>query len=375
MSRRVRNDEIELGSDSFLDIIANIVGILIILIVIAGVKVARQPLFVESAVIAEPKADIVEPPVVVATIDQPEPVVVDSARREPTHFLPQTPPPITLVSKSQDVSLPKAAWDGSFDQKESAIRQYAQRSESMRNSIRQLTASHQQASATIDSQMQQATLAQSELAEARKRIEQQRTALGQLRRLLAMPTQPDVNITQIEHRITPVGKDVRGTEVHFRIADGLVSYVPVNELVEELKQDASRKQSNLMRNPSYRGSVGPIRGYRMKYTIARKSGSLVDDIAYGGFRVVVDEWEVEPTHDVEQETPTQALTPGSLFDRRLATLPRDANVTFWVYPKSFRMFRTLQQRVHKEGLTVAGRPLPFGVSIAGSPNGTKSSGQ
>jgi hypothetical protein len=42
MSRRGTDAEQEFGSDSFLDIIANIVGILIILIVVAGVKVARQ---------------------------------------------------------------------------------------------------------------------------------------------------------------------------------------------------------------------------------------------------------------------------------------------------------------------------------------------
>lgn len=43
MSRNGRRQEIGFGSDSFLDIVANIVGILIILIVIAGVRVGRQP--------------------------------------------------------------------------------------------------------------------------------------------------------------------------------------------------------------------------------------------------------------------------------------------------------------------------------------------
>ena len=42
MSRRKSDADQEFGSDSFLDIIANIVGILIILIVVAGAKVAQQ---------------------------------------------------------------------------------------------------------------------------------------------------------------------------------------------------------------------------------------------------------------------------------------------------------------------------------------------
>ena len=42
MSRR-HHEETSFGSDSFLDVIANIVGILIILIVVAGVRVSRAP--------------------------------------------------------------------------------------------------------------------------------------------------------------------------------------------------------------------------------------------------------------------------------------------------------------------------------------------
>ena len=44
MGRRSDRPELEFGSDSFLDVICNIVGILIILIVVVAVKVERQPL-------------------------------------------------------------------------------------------------------------------------------------------------------------------------------------------------------------------------------------------------------------------------------------------------------------------------------------------
>ena len=52
MSRR-REFEIMFGSDSFLDVVANIVGILIILIVIAGVRVSQAP--------PKPKSGIISP--------------------------------------------------------------------------------------------------------------------------------------------------------------------------------------------------------------------------------------------------------------------------------------------------------------------------
>ena len=44
MGRRSQAPELAFGSDSFLDVICNIVGILIILIVVVAVKVERQPM-------------------------------------------------------------------------------------------------------------------------------------------------------------------------------------------------------------------------------------------------------------------------------------------------------------------------------------------
>ena len=52
MSRRIREEQ-PFGSDSFLDVIANIVGILIILIVIVGMKVANQAIETPEPVVAE----------------------------------------------------------------------------------------------------------------------------------------------------------------------------------------------------------------------------------------------------------------------------------------------------------------------------------
>jgi hypothetical protein len=50
-------------------------------------------------------------------------------------------------------------------------------------------------------------------------------------------------------------------------------------------------------------------------------------------------------------------------------------LTFWVYPDSFAAYRRLQEFAQSEGFAVATRPLPHGVAIAGSPNGSRSSSQ
>ncbi|MFQ5732786.1 MAG: hypothetical protein ACE5KM_12640, partial [Planctomycetaceae bacterium] len=88
MSRR-RSGELEFGSDSFLDIIANIVGILIILIVVAGLRVARAPVSVRDAS---------EPPSKAAT-GPPLPVVDGPPSPRPA-VLPPLPQPVRAVDSS-----------------------------------------------------------------------------------------------------------------------------------------------------------------------------------------------------------------------------------------------------------------------------------
>ena len=83
MSRR-QKAEMDFGSDSFLDIIANIVGILIILIVIAGVRVSQQ-----AAKVSEPEAEgqFTRP------LPDAEPVYVPPAPLPP--LLPEVEPLLT----------------------------------------------------------------------------------------------------------------------------------------------------------------------------------------------------------------------------------------------------------------------------------------
>ena len=55
--------------------------------------------------------------------------------------------------------------------------------------------------------------------------------------------------------------------------------------------------------------------------------------------------------------------------------PRDTTITLWVYPDSFDLYRQLKEELHNLGFATAGRPLPEGVLIGGSSDGTRSSAQ
>ena len=63
MSRRRPKGELQFGSDSFLDVVANIVGILIILIVIAGLRVGQMPVAKISTNASEATDSADDPPI------------------------------------------------------------------------------------------------------------------------------------------------------------------------------------------------------------------------------------------------------------------------------------------------------------------------
>jgi hypothetical protein len=105
--------------------------------------------------------------------------------------------------------------------------------------------------------------------------------------------------------------------------------------------------------------------------------SVVDELRYGAgvYRISVARWQLDVDRDAIHEAVDQALRPGSRFHRALLEARSEAMLTFWVYPDSFEAFSRLKAACHEHNFLVAGRPLPEGVPIAGSPMGTRSAGQ
>ena len=68
--------------------------------------------------------------------------------------------------------------------------------------------------------------------------------------------------------------------------------------------------------------------------------------------------------------------PISEFSRAINRInPARATITLWVYPDSFTLYRRLRNDLVERGFSVAARPLPNGMTIRGSPQGTQSAAQ
>jgi hypothetical protein len=369
-----RSGEIQFGSDSFLDVVCNLVGILIILIVMAGVRVSRAPVMVfprtsPTAVAADNGA---------GEADAPSPFQVAA-----TGLIPTDPPldPLFVEEELPDDTADITRQIAELDDERQMCRQRVIETEG------QLTAAHEQQSTMAERLAAARTMlakTEGDLASAQQYAAATTAELSTLRDRAAQLAE-QVRTAQlqtpaaqrIKHTITPVGKTVTGDELHFRIEHDRVSVVPLDALLKRLKDQIERRKDWLAKARQHEGEVGPVAGFTLRYLVQRENPSVVDELRYGAgmYRISVSEWELELDRGVVSESVDQALQPGSKFYQTLLEAKSDSALTFWVYPDSFEAYGLLKSFCYEQNFLVAGRPLPAGVPIAGSPRGTRSTGQ
>jgi hypothetical protein len=364
MSRR-RQDEEPFGSDSFLDVLANIVGILIILIVSAAARMGRAPDPVPVVAVPAEIAPAEKKVPVVAVIPEPEPAPVQVAP-----VLEADEAPAEVASELKNLSEKVAA----LDAKSRAARTKLDALRDQAQAAGESLTAEEKAAARRAAKIKQAQMQLARLEEALGERKQSLTGL-----LAEFEEAKDARAPAVEvkHRLTPISQEVAGEELYFRLKGGKVSVVPMAALVERVKAQIERQKGFVVSSGRHESVVGPVDGYTMHYLIERQQLSARDlnRLGYGAYKFGVTHWEVIPETDVFTETPEQALRRGSRFGLAVRNAPDHAMLTFFVYPDSFKAFRTLQAACQAEGFTVAGRPLPEGIGIAGSPDGTRSAGQ
>jgi hypothetical protein len=181
----------------------------------------------------------------------------------------------------------------------------------------------------------------------------------------------------MRNRPTPLSQAVDGRETHFQLRNGRIVYVPLDALLQAFKSDVMRQVQKLRDGPELNDTVGPIGGFRLRYTMVRKSAAVESSHGPGHAAYAqLDRWTLIPTADDLGETADAALGAQSDFRAALADCkPGRGTITLWVYPDSFAAFRRVREELYRLGYTVAARPLPAGTPIGGSPEGSKSASQ
>jgi len=365
VTRRQGADQQATGDDSFLDIVANIVGILIILIVVAGVRASRAPVdlpqpVVESVVESFVEADELEPPPIGVVEPEPDP--------QPRATAP------AVVDRTDEVS--------------ELVEQVAVLGEQLGDTVELLKTVRSDLSARqtdLQRLRGRGAVRDSEVERLGAELDRSRAGVVALeasdqvtrRKLETLLKTPTSSVVEVRHRLTPLGRVVRSGEQHFHVRDGRVARIPLESLKRRVRDQLSRYGRVMSRYSKHEGVVGPVDGFVMEYTIERQPLRLVDELRHGRgmVRIAVTHWTIRPEPDLESESIERALSSDSRYRTVLRMSDPGTPLTFWVYPNSFSGMRRLQAAAHRAGFRVAARPLPDGVTISGSPDGTRSQAQ
>ena len=383
MSRRKHDDQLGFGSDSFLDIIANIVGILIILIVVAGVRVSRAPVATQSndeqetlpasiplTEAAVPDAIAWEPEPVSPIAEEPLPMPPSPVFLEPPKPAEPLKPSPQLVRRVSKLNESVERLKGVGTLRRQQVQQAVLQAGALKRRRSELTASIATQSASLDS-------LETESKSVKSTTETLNRQLSDLQVAIKNAEANGPKVETLRHLVTPMARTVQGEELHFHLAADKVTVVPLDEMLTVLKGRIDRQKRWLAKFNTHRGVIGPMNGFKMHYVVSRMQASVVDDLKYGGamIRIGLREWRLEPDNELPAETFAAAVRPDGVFRRTLETASKDTTLTFWVYPDAFTLFRQLQTYGRERGFTVAGRPLPVGIEIAASPEGSRSAGQ
>lgn len=425
MSRRVKDGEQEFGSDSFLDIIANIVGILIILIVVAGVKVARQADVSPEEIAASVAAEVAAQQLTEDVSDTPSPTAWPWEKSD-SNIVTADTSGLTIPGFDNDTKDPFEAAAAAAEQQQAEQR--AAEAEQIQDSIAAITqqlVQEQQFTAETEAELHQLMIAlqqqqddatrqvarknginqeqtrllsrvlelqessiqvdtqnaafESTLTSLQKRQTYVQQAMKQvsfetmrLREVLEAQEQTAASSERLNHRLSPVGRTVTTDEdqLHFRVSNGRIAHVPLQALVDRAAEQSQRRGNLIGRVPRYQGVVGPIEGFRLEYTIVRRLRSPTEFSRSGQpYELYTEDVEISPAEDLHAETIDQALKLGSRFRQLLESSPADTSVSIWLYPNEFQHFRRLRDFAHSLDLRVAAWPQkdgePIGLNLHG----------
>ncbi len=386
MGRRSQRPELEFGSDSFLDVICNIVGILIILIVVVAVKVERQPIAQ-----AEALANVAP---VAPTIPDRESVYAQRQSDLDALKLQHS----QVASRLQGLAERKATLDQEHrlvQEEMDALRSQLaeQAADSNRNRIAKSDAEEEAGKLAADVDRLLNILAGKEkaLLDAITVIQQEETVASEteenlrqtiaetvrLREMLEVESKPADAGPRLVHRIMPVSRKVEGEEVMFRMSEGQVSEVPITELMKVAVDRVRKRISMLQRFGRLEDVVGPVGGYRMTFAIEMNAFNSLEYLQYGGDGSKFNSFTqvIVPDATLIAESAADAVKPGSAFRQKLEAMPADSAVTIVVYEDSFEEFAALREVAHGLQIRVAARPLPVGTDITISANGSASRAQ
>lgn len=341
--RAVRDNALlpdELGQDSFLDTVSNLVGVLIILVVVVGAH-ARN-------------------------ISRGEDPLQDRKQ--------------ALDAIARDVEK-NVATEGSVKSDNAELRSQIRKEEEMaqlrsveRTQVLMLLT---QLEAQLSARQAKKSQAEQEALARRATIRQLAGELSDLQEQAESLRAEEKNTVAIDHYPTPIAKTVFRDDVHFQLKAGKIVPVPLDELIQLMRNEWETKAEKLKTESEVRETVGPVEGFRLQYELIARQ--VVQQTSAGPIvqrAIEFDHFEIMPLLATIGEPVAVATEPTSRFFSRIQQLnPQQHTISIWVYPDSYAEFNQLKVWLFERGFQTASWPLSSGGLISGGPKGHHTTAQ
>lgn len=327
------------GQDAFLDIVANLVGILIILIVIVGAHAGNAARGL---------------------------VAVDQDLESNIHQA-------VLQTQRQQMELKELEIDN--EQLETLIdheKAYARQLTEVRHqrlieleTVRQLI---QTQTKDLDQKDRDAFLAKTSQQNLQRKLTDAKATLAALKSA-DVSLKNNTKTETIDHYPSPIARTVFSQEIHFRLSNGKLLWVPLDELVENMKQHWRL----IAENKSFlktKQTIGPVGNFRLQYDLDSRGQGASRRVQFRKFNLIpVDQNAGEPVDWALQSSQSQWSTRLAIYS------PKTTTVSVWAYPDSYQEHAEIKKWLHTHGYQMASWPMEHGRLISGSPDGFKTSAQ
>ncbi|HZW32740.1 MAG TPA: hypothetical protein VFF52_18650 [Isosphaeraceae bacterium] len=195
--------------------------------------------------------------------------------------------------------------------------------------------------------------------------------------LATLRSQPRPKATSILSK-SPVARPAAQDECHFELRQDRITFIDLKKLLELTRADAQLRIRMADRIGGISSKVGPAGAFSLAYELVPTMPESMEQLIERRNirRFDLKGWELIPESEHRGETYEATQNPISEFTQAINRInPNRTTITLWVYPDSFGLYRRIRNDLVERGFSVAGRPLPQGLSIRGSPMGTQSAAQ
>lgn len=343
MARRNEDEFADMpGQDSFLDVLTNMVGIIILLVVVMGIRTSQATIrhAVEQVAVVDDRAE------------RDTKSELDRATREAVQAQAELQ---GLLRQAVEIRSETAL----RERERNYLTTFAAAVDEELKARRDALSAEQQGDFDLRRQLAES---QAEL----EKLSREQVAL------LSAPAESEVEA--IRNQPTPLARLATGRRVALYLSAGYVAVIPEEEAAKEIVRDAKENVWRLRDSNYHIGTVGPIGGFRFRYLLASipveagppsgvRDRGVPDN--YPSARVIsLVRYQLLPESAQCGEPVAEAIKPNSALRLALNENPSDvAHVIIAAYADSIRELHMLKRALREQNYAIAEAPYPVGRAV------------